>query len=101
MKFGELFEYVKFENNIYHDVKYEGKDYKYAIITDGVIEFFVDDEADEAHKVIHIEPKEYLVEALKIYLRQKQATQSEESLAKMASYLADTVESRLDCVRPL
>jgi hypothetical protein len=52
----------------------ERKDYKYALITDGVIEFFVDDEADEADKILNTEPKANR-EALKSYVRQKQGGQ--------------------------
>jgi hypothetical protein len=49
LKYGDIFEYDRDGDynettHAYYDVKHEGKDYKYALITDGVIEFFVRDE---------------------------------------------------------
>jgi hypothetical protein len=40
-------------------------------------------------------PREYLLASLKSYLRNKQGDQDEDSLAKMATYLADIVEDTL------
>jgi len=55
LKYGDIFEYDRDGSwndttHAYFDVKYEGKDYKYALITDGVIEFFVSDEDTEPNK---------------------------------------------------
>ena len=107
MKFGNLFEYAKCENNVYRDVNYEGVYYE-SVIHDKdrkIFKFYVsygDSAPDmtmrdyEPYIILEsISPRENLIEAIKSYLRNKQGDQTPETLAKMAVYLADTVEEEL------
>ena len=107
MKFGNLFEYAKCENNVYRDVNYEGVYYE-SVIHDKdrkIFKFYVscgDSAPDitmrdyEPYIILEsISPRENLCEAIKIYLRQEQGDQTPETLAKMAAYLTDIVEETL------